>query len=91
MLALKSEGVVGETLNIATGTSTTINEVADLVLEVAGKTDLKVVHSEPRKGDIKHSVADISKARRKLGYDPEISLRDGLEELGKDIILKTGS
>lgn len=91
MLALKSKGVVGETLNIATGTSTTINELADLVLEVAGKTDLKVVHSEPRKGDIKHSVADISKARRKLGYDPEISLRDGLEELGKDIILKTGS
>jgi len=80
MLALKSEGVVGETLNIATGTSATINELADLVLEVAGKTDLKVVHSEPRKGDIKHSVADISKVRRKLGYDPEISLRDGLEE-----------
>jgi nucleoside-diphosphate-sugar epimerase len=42
---------------------------------------LEITRSKPRKGDIRHSVADISKARKKLGYSPEISLKDGLKRL----------
>jgi len=81
MLALKNKGVVGETFNIATGVATTINQLANVLLRISNKTHLKMVHSETRKGDIKHSVADISKARRKLHYDPKVLFKDGLEEL----------
>jgi UDP-glucose 4-epimerase len=81
MLALKNEGVVGEVFNVGTGVATTINKLANVLLKTTNKTHLKMVHSEPRKGDIKHSVADISKARGKLHYDPKVLLKDGLEEL----------
>jgi len=81
VLALKNKGVVGEVFNVATGVATTINKLANVLLSAANRTHLKMVHSEPRKGDIKHSVADISKARGKLHYDPKVLLKDGLEEL----------
>jgi nucleoside-diphosphate-sugar epimerase len=83
MLALKNVGMVGETFNIATGVTTTINQLANILLRMTNKTHLKMVHSETRKGDIKHSVADTSKARGKLHYDPKVLLKDGLEELTK--------
>jgi UDP-glucose 4-epimerase len=81
MLALKNEGVVGEVFNVATGVATTINQLANVLLRTTNQTHLKMVHSETRKGDIKHSVADISKARRKLHYDPKVLLKDGVKEL----------
>jgi UDP-glucose 4-epimerase len=81
MLALKGEGIAGETFNVGTGVATSINKLASILLEVANKTDLKIRRSKPRKGDIRHSVADISKARKKLGYSPKISLKDGLKRL----------
>jgi len=39
---------------------------------------LKLVHAPPRSGDIRHSYADISKARKMLGFEPKTSLREGL-------------
>jgi len=83
MLALKNGGIAGETFNIGTGVATTVNQLANMLLEVTNKTHLKIMHSKPRKGDIKHSVADISKARRKLHFNPKMSLKDGLEEFTK--------
>ena len=83
MLALRNEGVVGEVFNVATGVATTINQLANVLLKATDKRHLKMVHSETRKGDIKHSVADISKAKGKLHYDPKVLLIDGLEEITK--------
>jgi UDP-glucose 4-epimerase len=80
ILALK-HNVAGETFNIATGAATTINKLAKTLLETANKTNLKILHKRPRKGDVKQSVADISKAKEKLQFFPEVSLRKGLEEL----------
>ena len=68
------------TLNIGTGTRTTINELARLVMSVAGK-EVPVKHAPPRKGDIRHSVASIEKARRVLGWEPRIGLVEGLRTL----------
>jgi len=81
MLALVRKNAVGEVFNIATGIVTTVNQVANMLQEIIGKTRLKPVYTDPRMGDIRHSYADISKARRVLGYDPTVSLRDGLAEL----------
>jgi UDP-glucose 4-epimerase len=90
MLALKIKGVEGETFNIATGVATTINQLAATLLEITNKSCLKVVHSKPRKGDIKHSVGDNSKAKKKLRYNVKFSLKEGLKELVDSYgILKT--
>lgn len=68
------------TLNIGTGTRTTINELAKLVMNVAGR-EVPVKHAPPRKGDIRHSVASVKKAKRVLGWEPRIRLVDGLRTL----------
>jgi UDP-glucose 4-epimerase len=41
-------------------------------------TSLQAIHAAPRTGDVRHSLADISLARRDLGFDPIVSFRDGL-------------
>lgn len=84
ILALKKEDAAGETFNIGTGVATKINQLASALLEITKKTHLKLKHSKPREGDINHSFADISKARKKLHYDPKVSLKEGLEELTKN-------
>jgi UDP-glucose 4-epimerase len=78
--AMESEYAEGNVFNIGTGVSTSINELAETLLESAG-LDLQVLHEEPRLGDIRHSYADISKAKKLLGYRPNVSLRDGLRAL----------
>ncbi len=81
LLALKSEKAVGEILNIGSGLATSISQLACKLLEITNKKDLKIVHSQAREGDIRHSVADITKAKEKLGYIPKTSLDDGLKKL----------
>ena len=88
MLALTRKSAVGEVFNIATGVATTVNRVASMLQEIIGKTSLKPVYTNPRMGDIRHSYADISKARRVLGHNPRVSLRDGLAKLVKWHALK---
>ena len=65
--------------NIASGSRITIKELAELAMKLMGK-NLKVVLEEPRKGDVKHSLADISKAKAAFGYEPGYRLEKGLEE-----------
>lgn len=84
MLALRTKQIAGETFNIGSGTGTTINQLADMLLEVTNKTDLKMTHSRPKKGEIRHSVADISKAKMKLRYYPKVSLKNGLKDLTRN-------
>jgi len=81
MLAIKRKSAVGQVFNIATGVATTINQLAEVLQEIMGKTDFEAVHKGPRPGDIRHSYADISKAKRILGYEPKISLKEGLTQL----------
>jgi len=81
ILALRATGIAGETFNIGTGTATTINQLAEVLLEITDKHDLKVRHVKPNKGDIRHSIADISKAKMKLHYRPKSSLEEGLRDM----------
>jgi len=83
MLAMKEKSATGEVFNIATGEATTINHLATLLLQIMDKADLKPVYQSPRPGDIRQSYADISKARKILGYEPKVALRDGLEKLAE--------
>ena len=70
----------GQIFQIATGIETSINQLVALVQEVAGRK-LRIIYEAERKGEIKRNYSDITKARRMLGFDPEITLREGLKEL----------
>ena len=65
--------------NIACGERISVNELATIVMELVG-VNLAVIYDAPRSGDIKDSLAEISRARKELKYNPEHSLTDGLEE-----------
>jgi UDP-glucose 4-epimerase len=68
----------GEVINVATGRRISLNELLRVLNRLVG-TSLQAVHQEPRAGDVRDSQADISKARALLGYEPAVSLEDGLE------------
>lgn len=67
-----------EVYNIAHGQRTTLNDLIDAINDIAG-TAVKATHQGEREGDIKHSQADISKAKSMLGYDPEYNVHQGLK------------
>ena len=81
LLAASKPGTIGKALNIASGREVSINELARLVLRLAGLGGLRPEHGPPRPGDIRRSWADIAKARRLLGYEPEVGLEEGIREL----------
>ena len=78
LLAARARGVSGA-FNIASGESVTVNKLVGLMRE-AGGLSVEVEHAPPRKGDVLHSLADISAARGALGYEPAVNLREGLAE-----------
>ncbi len=73
-----AEGANGETMNIAFGERTTLLELSKIILEKTRKEG-KIEHLPVRKGDILHSLADITKANRLIGYKPEFSIVAGIE------------
>jgi nucleoside-diphosphate-sugar epimerase len=68
----------GEAINIACGERITLNALAADIQDALGSRT-GVEHADPRPGDIKHSLADIAKARGLLRYNPGVSFREGLE------------
>ena len=70
----------GEVYNIGSGSATSINELAALLLSGKGK-DLQLIHKPALEGEIKDSKADISLAENDIGYSPQMSLSDGLASL----------
>jgi nucleoside-diphosphate-sugar epimerase len=71
------DAAVGEILNIASGTQSTLHEVLDLLSEISD-TPAKVLYGQKQHGDVRDTLADISRARRLLGYVPRVPLREGL-------------
>lgn len=80
LLAAKADGVSGEVFNIACGEQLTVNGLVRLlggVLEVP--SGLEAEYAPVRPGDVRHSLADISKARTFLGYKPAVNAQEGFE------------
>lgn len=78
LAAAASAAAAGEALNVASGVGTTVKGLLAAVNRALG-TKVGPIHAPPRPGDILHSTADISKARRLLGFAPILSFVDGLE------------
>jgi nucleoside-diphosphate-sugar epimerase len=69
LAALAAPGVGGRVYNIACGQRITLNAIADSLRDQLG-AEVAAVHGPERAGDVRHSMADISRARRELGYEP---------------------
>ena len=72
-----AEKVSGKMMNVATGAAVTLNQVFEILRELTGYSG-NPAYAEPRSGDIKHSLADISRARELLGYVPRVDFREGI-------------
>ena len=81
ILSLFSSNVdaINEVYNIAYGQQTSLLQLAQYLKEISA-SDVDMVHAAERLGDVKHSLADISKARRLLGYSPDVSVEEGLKK-----------
>ena len=71
--------VSGKVYNVGNGQSTTILELARQIDRLLGQ-NIAPIHQAPRAGDVRHSEADITSARRDLGYEPHVSFAQGLEQ-----------
>jgi dTDP-L-rhamnose 4-epimerase len=81
LLALETDGGDYNAFNIGTGRATSIKKISELLAAGLGKDIAPILVRKYREGDIRHCVADISKARKMLGYEPKVTLEDGLAEL----------
>ncbi|MBX0286345.1 NAD-dependent epimerase/dehydratase family protein [Halomicroarcula sp. F28] len=69
----------GEAFNVGTGSRTSVRELAEIIRDETDPT-AEIAHVDAREGDIRHSAADITKAREQLDFEPTISLADGLHD-----------
>ena len=82
--ALETREVAGEALNVGSGASYTVRDVAARLARVLGKEHVEPhITGKYRMGDIRHCFADISRARALLGYEPRVDFEEGLLELGE--------
>ena len=77
LLAASAPGAAGEAFNVACGERTTLNAIVARIADLCGH-EVEAVHDEARPGDVRHSLADIGKAREILGYEPQVGFEEGL-------------
>ena len=83
MLAMERPESNGEVINVGCGNPITIRRVAELLAKALGKDMEPIITQKFRAGDIRHCYADISKARRLLGYEPQVTHEQGFRELAE--------
>lgn len=76
--ASQTEKGVGEVMNAANGERISLNELLEVLKKITGKNDVNADHQPPRKGDVKDSQADNTRAVENLGYEKLVGLEEGL-------------
>ena len=84
LLIANCKRAYGQVFNVGTGKETSIKSLALKIIKIVG-TDVKIIHKAPIKGDIRRSVADISRIKEIANYSPKISLNEGLSSFIKYI------
>ena len=79
LLAMSATGVAGQTLNLACGAKISVNAVIAKLNELLG-TQVHPIYAPPRAGDVRHSCADITLARKLLNFEPVVDLEAGLRQ-----------
>ncbi len=70
----------GEIINIGAGSPIKLTDLAKLALKITNKKELKIIYADPRPGDILHSFADISKAKKLIKFQPKFTQKKGLRD-----------
>lgn len=87
LLAAEAKDAPGHVINVAGGRRISLNELYATLQKITGST-VPAVHGPPRAGDVKHSLADLGRARKLLGFEPQVPLEEGLrrtvESLGPE-------
>ena len=93
VLAMDAPDVAGKVYNVACGERVTLNELFAELRDLLGGED-PPIYAAARPGDVRHSLADVSAARRDLGYEPGVLLREGLsrtiEHLREELAARAG-
>lgn len=79
LILLRDPDIKWDVYNVATGKSTSLNEIIKIFEKVANK-NLKIKYESKRQGDIENSQADVNKIREKVGFNTKISLEEGLRK-----------
>lgn len=77
--AAVAPNAAGKVINVANGKRVTLNELLHELKQLTDKTDVTAEYRDPRVGDVRHSLADITMARELLGYESKVDLREGLQ------------
>lgn len=77
--AASAPDAAGRVINVANGQRITLNQLLEELKQLTGRTDVTAEYREPRVGDVRHSLADISIAQELLGYESKVDLREGLQ------------
>ncbi|ELK1278290.1 Vi polysaccharide biosynthesis UDP-N-acetylglucosaminuronic acid C-4 epimerase TviC [Escherichia coli] len=84
LAATADDSAKGEVYNVAYGERTSLNELVEFIKNDLGSNGIKyagnIIYRDFRKGDVRHSLADISKAREMLGYQPQFDIKTGLRQ-----------
>ncbi len=78
--AAQTNNGFGEVINTANGERITLNELLDTLKKITGKEDVEADYQEERKGDVKHSQAENTKAKEIYGYEKLVGLEEGLRK-----------
>jgi nucleoside-diphosphate-sugar epimerase len=70
---------IGSVINVANGERITLNQLLSELKDLTGKKDIGVDYKEVRRGDVRHSLADVTRAREFLNFQPRVGLREGLQ------------
>ncbi len=79
LAARAQQPIKGQTINVACGTRIDVNELAAMMAKIIGKPHLTPIHKPERAGDVKHSLADLTRAKSVLGYEPIVDFETGLK------------
>jgi UDP-glucose 4-epimerase len=79
LLAMSAERLHGEAMNIACGKRISLNQLLKILKKILG-SKLAPTYQEPRKGDVRHSLADIRKSKKFINYMPKVGIEEGLKK-----------
>ncbi|MBM4349517.1 MAG: SDR family oxidoreductase [Deltaproteobacteria bacterium] len=77
LLAMNAERIQGEAVNVACGRRVSLNQLLKILQDIIG-SHIPPLYEEPRKGEPRHSLADIKKGKAILNYDPRVGIEEGL-------------
>ena len=79
LLAMSAEHLHGEAINIACGNRISLNQLLNVLKEILGSKQSSI-YQDPRKGDVKHSLADIRRGKEIINYEPKVGIETGLKK-----------